>query len=195
MPPPQEIQNFLYWFKVNLWHPLLDASWIILLLGLLRWFKEGRLGARMLGAAAWAALPGLLILLYSNMKAFPWFGLALGTAAWLYPLRPLLRGMTREEWFPMALFMVALNALGLVILLPMSVCLAGRWREAFMAAQIGGGLWMLRNGALGIRELSGLRLSRAFLAVLFSLFHLVGLSFLLHFLGAPPAILKAVFYG
>ena len=195
MPPPQEIQNFFYWFKVNLWHPLLDAAWIILLLGLLRWFKEGRLGARMLGAAAWAALPGLLILLYYKLKVFPWFTLALGTAAWLYPLRPLLRGMTREEWFPMALFMVALNALGLVILLPMSVCLAGRWREAFMAAQIGGGLWMLRNGALGIRELSGLRLSRAFLAVLFSLFHLVGLSFLLHFLGAPATVLKAVFYG
>lgn len=195
MPPPMELQDFHYWFKVNLWHPLLDGSWIVLLMGLLRWFKEGKLFPRMLGATAWAAIPGLLIMLYVEYKAFPWLVLALGGAAWLFPLRPLLKDVPREEWLPLAVFMLALNAVGLFLLLPMAVGLALRWKEGYLAVQIGGGLWILRNGALGLRELAGLRLSRAFLSILFSLFYLVGLTFLLHSLGAPKEILKAVFYG
>ena len=92
--------------------------------------------------------------------------------------------------------MLGLNAVGIVLLVPMTVAVFMDAPEVFTITQAIGGPWILGWGTVGLRELTGLRLPRAFMAMLFSMFLQIALAFTLHLLGiVPKEILKALFYA
>lgn len=193
---PREAQTLLFWTKVMLWQPPLEAGWIAFLLGLVAWFRSGSLPLRMAGGVAWTAAPFLLMISYAQFKVFSKPGLALGSALWLGLFVPLWRKLSQSEWRPIAAFMLGLNAIGLAILAPMIGAAIADSPGAFKFVQAAGGLWILGAGTAGLRRLTGLRLPRAFMAVLFSMFFQIALAFTLHLLGiVPKDILKALLYA
>jgi hypothetical protein len=102
----------------------------------------------------------------------------------------------RGDWKPLAAFMLALNAVGLIMLGPMELAVFADSEQLFKFAQIAGGLWILGAGTLGLRALTGMRLPRCFMAVLLSMFMQIAFAFSLHMLGlVPKDILKALLYA
>ena len=195
-PLPAEVQDLFFWFKVTLWQPPLEAAWIVFLIGLIQWFEKGSWPVRFMTAVLWTATPFILIAAYAQKGGLPKTGLAAGFAAWLALFYPLIRKAPRKRWMPMISYMMGLNVIGIVLLLPMAIAVALDAPMLFNASQAAGGIWILIVGTLGLRELTGLRLSRAFMAVLLSMFFQIALAFNLHLLGlVPKEILKALFYA
>lgn len=193
---PRDEQGLLFWFKVTLWQPPLEAAWILFLLGLTQWLRSGVLGLKLLSGVLWTAVPLALIAAYTQTHGLSKPLFALGEAASFALFVPLLAGFPKEELFPVASFMIGLNVLGLIMLAPMIAAVPLASPSLFNAAQLAGGLWMLGAGTLGLRRLTGMRLPRAFMAVLLSMFFQISLAFALHFLGlVPKEILKALLYA
>jgi hypothetical protein len=191
---PPESQGLAFWLRVMLWQPPLEAAWIVFLIGMMRWFREGSLPVKLAAAAAWTASPFVLMALHAA-GSLPKTALAAGAIAWMGLYYPLLRGSRRQEWLPCASFMLGLNAIGVVLLIPMTLMVLMKASSAFMTTQAIGGLWMLAAATLGLRELSGQRLPRAFMAVLLSMFFQIAFALTLHLLGIiPKDILKALLY-
>lgn len=194
-PLPAEVQDLFFWFKVTLWQPPLEAGWILFLLGLVRWFERGSWPVRFMSAVLWTAFPFILIVYYAQ-NALPKAGLAAGFAAWLSLFYPLVRGAPRALWRPLIAYMLGLNVIGVLLLAPMTLAVLLDAPMLFTASQAAGGFWILIVGTLGLRELTGLRLPRAFMSVLLSMFFQIALAFTLHLLGlVPKEILKALFYA
>jgi hypothetical protein len=192
---PTEPQDLLFWLKVSIWQPPLELAWIAFLLGFSRFFREGTWGLRMAVGVLWTAAPFIAIISYKN-GGIPKAGLALAVACWLGAFAPFLRKAAKAEWLSLGAFMLALNAIGIVLLVPMWAAVVVDKPELFTATQAVGGLWILGWGTVGLRELTGLRLPRAFMAMLFSMFLQIALAFSLHMLDlVPKDILKALFYA
>lgn len=186
-----------FWFKVLLFQPPLEAAWIVCLMGLVSWLRGGGLPVRLAVAVGWTASPFILMAAYSSsslgMGKLLFAALSLLWAAAFYPM---LRGLTRQDWLPLVSFMLGLNVIGLALLVPMTGAVLLRSTGVFTTVQALGGLWMLGVGTLGLRRLTGLRLPRAFMAVLFSMFFQIAVAFTLHLLGVvPKEILKALLYA
>jgi|GEM_PF-1626273 len=226
---PREAQNLLFWFKVMLWQPPLEAAWMAFLLGLVVWFGQGSLPLRLTSGVAWAAAPFILMAVYSAVGAdanqaiaelakgaagaaradaearviagarsvtIAKWALGLGAIAWIGLFVPLWRRLTRAEVLPVVIFMLGVNVVGVVMLAPMVLATLWRSSNLFMATQVVGGFWILGWGTLGLRKLTGLRLPRAFMAVLLSMFFQIAVAFTLHLLGlVPKDILKALLYA
>ena len=226
---PREAQNLMFWFKVMLWQPPLEAAWMAFLLGLVVWFRQGSLPVRLTSAVAWAATPFILMGVYAAVGTdanraivelakgaagaaraeaearvlagaravtIAKWALGLGGVAWLGLFVPLWRRLTRAEVLPVVVFMLGVNAVGVVMLAPMVLATVLRSSGFFMAAQAVAGFWILGCGTLGLRKLTGLRLPRAFMAVLLSMFFQIAVAFTLHLLGlVPKDILKALLYA
>lgn len=189
---PRETQNLWFWLKVMLWQPPLELLWIALLLALVEWFRAGKMFFRLLGAVLATAVPFVLLVLYKwasiNKPVF-----ALLSLAWAAILGFWAARVPEKDWRPVTALMLALNAIGLLMLAPMVLAAVIDAPQLFQAAQIGGGLWVLLCGTLALRALTGLRLPRCFMAVLLSMFMQIGVAFTLHMLGlVPPNILKAL---
>lgn len=194
-PFPREIQDFFFWLKVTFWQPPLEAGWIIFLMGLTQWFKQGSWPTRFILGVAWAALPFISIVAYTQ-SAMPRIIFAAGFFVWAGLFYPAVRSVSRKEWLGLASFMLGLNAIGIVLLIPMSLAVLIDQPAFFTFSQAAGGLWILGVGTLGLRALTGLRLPRAFMAVLLSMFFQIALAFYLHLSGiVPKEILKALFYA
>ncbi|MBI5239524.1 MAG: hypothetical protein HY926_03565 [Elusimicrobia bacterium] len=224
-PYPREAQTLMFWFKVMLWQPPLEAAWIAFLLGLVVWFRRGSLPVRLTSAVAWTAVPFILMAVYAaagkpgagcshlDMAAIPpacyeplaraareirlakW-AMLLGAAVWIGLFVPLWRRLARTEVVPAITFMLGVNAVGVAMLAPMILATSLRSKGFFMASQAAGGFWILGCATLGLRQLTGLRLPRAFMAVLLSMFFQIALAFTLHLLGlVPKDILKALLYA
>ena len=191
---PREMRDLGYWLKAELWQPLLEAGWIVFLLGLLRYFRRGSWPVRLASAVLWTAVPFIVLAAYAQARAFPKPALAAATAAWMALFIPLLKEAGREDWCPIVNFSLGANAIAFPLLAALGIATAAGRAEAFKALQILGGLWLLGAMTLGARELSGLRLPRAFMAVVLSAFMQFALAFSLHFLGAE-GVLKALLYG
>ncbi len=193
---PREIQDLGFWFKVMLWQPPLEAVWIVCLGALVVWFKDGWLPLRLCLGVAWAASPFILMVLYAN-NGLSKPALGAGSLVWASLFYPLARRQPLPDWRALAAFMLGVNAIGVALLLPMTAATLLGLPEVFKAAQAAGALWLLGAGTLGLRELSGLRLPRAFMAMLLSLFFQIAAAFSLHLLGVVPKdILKAMMlYG
>ncbi len=193
---PHDTQNLFFWAKVMAWQPPLEAAWILLLAGWVVFFRSGKLGLRMILGVAWTAAPIVLIVLYAQKQGLPKPAFAAGTALAFGAFYPFLARLPREHWRPLVTFMLGLNALGLIMLAPMIVSVFAGSPGLFQFSQIAGGLWLLAAGTIGLRELTGLRLPRAFLCVLFAMFLQIAFAFALFFLGAvPKEILKALLYS
>lgn len=199
---PREAQGFAFWIKVMLWQPPLELAWVAFLIGLVQWFRDGKLFPRILGAAVAAAIPFVLLVLY-RMSGLPWAAYFALSAAWFAGMAWLARRAPREDWAPVAALMLALNIVGLAMLAPMALAVALDSTALFQGAQIAGGLWVLGCATLGLRALTrhdrpegGLRLPRCFMAVLLSMFMQIAFAFTLHMLGlVPKDILKALLYA
>ena len=201
-PFPRETLNLFFWFRVILWQPPLELAWIVFLMGLVRWFKEGSLPVRLAAGVAWAASPFILLVAYLQQEPamlLPSISkpvLAAASLAWIGLFYPLLKKTPRGDWRPLISFMLGINVIGLALLIPMTAAVLMDAPELFKAAQIAGGLWILGASMLGLRVLSGLRLPRAFMAVLLSMLFQAALALTFFGLGAvPKEILKALFYG
>lgn len=192
---PRETQGLTFWLKVMCFQPLLEAAWVVFLLGMARWFGEGRLAFRLIVGTFWTAAPFILLVLYHGSQMPKW-AFAAGAALWLASYALVIK---REDAGPLRellSFMLALNAVGIALLVPMTLLTAMRSKELFMLTQGLGGIWLLGAGALGVRQLTGLRMSRAFLAMLLSMFMQIAFTFTLHMLGiVPKEILKALVYA
>jgi hypothetical protein len=193
-PVPYEMQDLAYWFKAESWQPVLEAGWVVFLLAYLSLFSRGTFPLRLMCAIALTAAPGALLASYVQIKTFAYWGLAAGFAAWLAPFWWLTRRAGRGQWWPLINFSLGVNIIGLPIAFLLAICVLADQPQAFQGVQIFGGLWLLGAMTVGVRELSGLRLPRAFMAVLLSAFAQFALAFCLHFLGAQ-GVLKALFYG
>ena len=192
-PFPSEMQGLWFWFRVMLWQPPLELAWMAFLLGLVEWFRQGKLGVRMVVGVAWTAFPFILMAAYRDA---PKAAFAAGSAVWIGLFIPLWKRAATSDWKPLVVLMLALNAIGIALLAPMALAVAIDQPGFFTFSQAVGGLWMLVAGALALRKLSGLRLPRAFMAVLFSMFLQIAFAFTLHLLGlVPKEILKALLYA
>ncbi len=187
-----------FWFKVMLWQPPLEAAWLAGLLGLAVWFRQGSLPVRLALAVVWTAAPlGLSVYAVAgtNTDIAHW---ALGLEALALVLFvPLWRQLKRSEALPVAIFMLSVNIIGIVMLAPMVLATLLRSSNLFTATQVVGGFWILGWGTMGLRQLTGLRLPRAFMAVLLSMFFQIYVALALNLLGLlSKTILKAlVFYA
>ncbi len=193
-PVPFEMQDLSYWLKAEFWQPVLEAGWVVFLLGFMSFFAAGSWPVRLASAVALTAAPGALIAAYVQYNAFPYWGFAAGAALWLLPFYFLTARAGKSQWWPLINFSMGVNAIGLPIAALLAIAVALNQADLFKGVQIAGGLWLLGAMIIGVRELSGLRLPRAFMAVLLSAFAQFALAFCLHFLGAK-GVLKALFYG
>lgn len=192
---PRETQNLAFWLKVMVWQPPLEAAWIVFLTALVEWFRRGRLALRLMGATLATALPFVLIILYYQ-SVLSWGVFAAAAVCWLAALTPLLRRAPAEQWRAVTSFMLALNVIGLTLLVPMKLAISLDSSPLYTGSQIAGGLWILLTGTLGLRALTGLRLPRCFMSVLLSMFLQIAFALTLHFLGVvPKEILKALLYA
>lgn len=192
---PREAQGLLFWLKVMGFQPLLEAAWVVFLLGMARWFAAGRLAPRLLTGVLWTAAPFILLVVY-HQNAMPKALFAAGGALWLASYGLVIKREDLGALRELLSFMLALNAIGIALLVPMTLLTAARSRELFMLTQGLGGFWLLGAGALGLRKLTGLRMSRAFLSMLLSMFMQIAFTFLLYMLGiVPKEILKALLYA
>ncbi|MHB2025726.1 MAG: hypothetical protein ACYCPQ_03665 [Elusimicrobiota bacterium] len=195
-PFPVEPMGLWFWTKVMLWQPPLELAWIIFLLGLSSWLREGSFIFKLACGAAWTAAPFILIVLYAQNPQFSTWTFDLLLAAWVIPFYPLARKIASADWRPTLAFMLGTNVIGLAILLPMIISVIIDSKNFFYASQIIGGFWILIVSALGLKEILSLRLPRAFMAVLLSLFLQMALAFALHMAGLVPAqMLKALLYA
>jgi len=201
-PLLREPLGLFFWFKVVLWQPPLELAWIVFLMGLVAWFREGSLPVRLAAGVAWAASPFLLIVAYLQQEpSLLWPSIsrplfAAGSLVWLALFYPLLKKTPKPDWRPLISFMLGINIIGIVLLIPMAAAVFMDSPDMFKAAQIAGGLWILGASMLGLRVLTGLRLPRAFMAVLLSMLFQAALALTLFALGlVPKEILKALFYG
>lgn len=196
-PLPRETQNLAFWLKVMLWQPPLEVAWIASVVGLIEWLRKGSLGPRMVAGVAWAAGSVFLIVAYAQKNggiSKPAF--AAGVAIVFGLFVPLLRRTEPAERLRLASFLLGMNAIGLLMLAGMAAATLAGSPSLFQGAQIAGGLWMMGAAALGVRELSGLRMPRAFMAVFLSLVFQITIAVSLHLLGVVPKdILKALLYA
>lgn len=197
-PFPRESLDLFYWFKVMmLWQPLFQAASIVLLMGFVVWFKEGSLPVRLALGVAWTAFALIInIVAYAQKGGIPKPVFAAASAACFALFFPLLRKAPPQDWKPVFSFMLGVNAIGLFFLVPLGAAVFAGAPEAFKYLQAADGLWLLGAGTLGLRALTGLRLPRAFMALLLAMFFQIALGFTLYLLGVPGSVLKAVFlYG
>ncbi|MBI5629564.1 MAG: hypothetical protein HY921_01630 [Elusimicrobia bacterium] len=192
---PAASHDLLFWLKVMLWQPPLEAAWIAFLIGFIAWFKNGSWPLRFSCAVLWTGAVFWLTIAYGQ-GAIGKSAYAAASLACLSPFAFLLRKLNAAEAKSLAAFLLGLNAIGIVLLLPMEGAVGLDWPNLFKAAQILGGLWILAAGTTGVKTLSGLRLPRAFMAVLLSLFFQMSLAITLYLSGAvPKEILKALLYA
>lgn len=192
---PREAQGLLFWLKVMLWQPPLEAALIVFVVALVEWLREGKLFFKMLGGLLFTALPFVLLLAY-KYGGLSWGGYAALAAGWLGLVGWRARLVPAQSWRPAAALMLALNAVPLLSVAPMALATGLGSEGLFKGAQIVAGLWMLGAAALGLRALTGARLPRCFMAVLFSMFMQIAFAFTLHMLGlVPKDILKALLYA
>ncbi len=193
---PMGPQGILFWLGVMLWQPLLMAALIAFCAVLLRWLRDGWLPLKVASSFFWCAIPLILTIFYVK-NAIPKSVFAVLMILWGVPGVCVGRGVPFREWRLLATFLLALNVLQLVVLLPEAVVTALRWEAGYKGVVGLAGLWMLLGGALGLKALPPQRpLPRALLPLLFALvlqIEVVVAAFMLGWL--PVETLKALLYG
>ncbi len=184
-----------FWIRAAFWQLPMEAAWIAGLMGLVRFFSAGRMGARLLGSVLWAGAAVAIVALFKEgvIGKVPFL---LGSAAWMALFAPFLRLPTREDWSSLISFMMGINAIGLLMVPVLAMTVHQRSFHSYTTVQALMGLWVLGAGTLGLRELSALRLPRAFMCMFFSLVFQAVFCFTLYFAGLfPHEVMTALFYG
>ncbi|MBI5625163.1 MAG: hypothetical protein HY924_15405 [Elusimicrobia bacterium] len=178
------------------WNLPMEAVWIVFLMGLIRFFRSGSLTVRMMLGVAWAAASLILVVVYLQVQGIGKGAFLAGVAVWLGLFYPFLRGVQAADWLRLTGFMLALNAVFIALAAPLTVSAVLRKEGAFIASQVVMGLWLLWAGATGLRESMGLRLPRAFMALLLSVVFQAALTLSLYAAGlVSREILMVMLFG
>lgn len=194
---PLTARGPLFWLKAALWQLPVELLLVFLLLGLLEWMREGSLPFKLVCAVGWTLASFVLVVAYAQKMGLSKAALAFGGLVSFAPFALLARRVKKEDARAVLSFLLGVNAVGLPMLAGMALATAAGLPVLFKGAQIAGGFWMIGASAVGLRELSGLRMARAFMAFLLSLFLQILFVLVLYFLGlVPDDILRgALLYG
>lgn len=193
-PIPQQARGMIFWAKVAAWGPVLAALNIALTGLALRWMRDGWLPLKTAAATLWCCLPLLLTVAYTRSTiSKPLFAALF--LAWTLPGAFFARRIPAEDWRRVAAFLLGLNAVGLVLLIPQAAASALRSDALYKASLALTVAWLLASGGTGLKRLADTSLPRAILAFLFANLALnvaLAAAFLLGWL--PMEVLKVLIY-
>ncbi|MDE2509819.1 MAG: hypothetical protein KGL74_01735 [Elusimicrobia bacterium] len=183
-----------FWLRVACWEPLLAALNIALTAMVLEWMREGWLPLKTAVATLWSAVPLILTYAYTRTGMSR---LVFGTLIilWSLPGLYVARRVPGGEWRKVTAFLLGLNAIGLVLLVPeiaAAVLRSDHLYKATLFASVG---WLLACGGIGLSRLCRTSTARAVLAFLFAnlvLNLVIAAAFLLHWV--PMEVLKVLVY-
>jgi hypothetical protein len=192
--PPSAFLGAGLWLKVALWEPVLAVLTIASTGLVLGWMRDGWLPVKTATATLWSAVPLILTIAYvrTGMGRLP-FGAAM--IAWMVPGALVARRVDRAEWRRVAAFLLGLNAVALVGLVPEAAAILLRSVLLYKAAMGLSVVWLLASAGYGLRRLCGMSLARALLAFVFANLALnvaIAAAYLLHWL--PMEVLKVLVY-
>lgn len=198
LPFPREELTLFFWFKAMLVQIPFELALIAFTIGFVEWLRAGSFGFKLVTSVGWTAFALIVNIVayvdHATASAKPLF--AVGALAAFAPFYALLRKVRPEEWKPVSAFLLAINAIGIVLFVPMALCTAAEAAQAYKIVQVAGLLWLLGASTLGLRAATGLKLKSAFMAMLFGMCFQIALAFTLHLLGVPGNWLKAaMLYG
>lgn len=191
---PARAEGLRFWLRVALWEPVLAAMNLALTGLVLEWMRSGWLALRTAVATLWSAVPLILTIAYTR-SGLPRAAFGAGILVWAVPGALVARRIGAGEWRRLAAFLLGLNAISLLLLLP-EVAAAVLRSDFLYKATLGVSVvWLLACGGLGLRRLCRASLARAVLAFLFAnlvLNVVIAAAYLLHWL--PMEVLKVLVY-
>jgi hypothetical protein len=192
--PHAQPEGLGFWLRVSLWEPVLAAMNIALTALVLDWMREGWLPLRTAVATLWSAVPLILTVAYTKYGA-PRAAFGAGMIVWAVPGAWVARRLSPADWRRTTAFLLGLNAVGIVLLLPQAAATVLRSDLLYKASLFGSVIWLLICGGLGLAKLFKTSVARAVLAFLFAnlvLNLVIAAAFLLHWL--PMEVLKVLVY-
>lgn len=161
------VQDLAFWSKVAVWEPVLAALNIALTTLVLNWMREGWLPLKTAAATLWSAFPLILtISLTRSAIGKPLFSVLL--LLWAAPGALVARRIPRAQWRRVTAFLLGINAVAVVLLLPQAAAAALRSEVLYKASLVLTAVWLLACGGVGLRSLTKISLPRAVLAFLFA---------------------------
>jgi hypothetical protein len=193
-PVPAHAEGFGFWLRVALWEPVLAVMNVALTALVLEWMREGWLPVRTAVATLWSAVPLLLTVGYTKYD-LPRAAFGALLIVWAVPGVLVARRVPTGEWRKVAAFLLGLNAVGLVLLIPEIAATALRSDLLYKASLFASVAWLLVCGGVGLSRLCRISAARAVLAFLFAnlvLNLVIAAAYLLHWL--PLEVLKVLVY-
>lgn len=193
-PHPVHAAGLGFWLRVSLWEPVLAAMNIALTALVLDWMREGWLPLRTAVATFWSAMPLILTIAYVK-SGLPRAAFGALMLVWAAPGAFVARRLRPADWRRTASFLLGLNAVGLVLLVPQVAAAALRSDLLYKATLFGSVAWLLVCGGVGLAKLFKTSVARAVLAFLFAnlvLNLVIAAAYLLHWL--PMEVLKVLVY-
>jgi hypothetical protein len=193
-PAPAHAEGLGFWLRVAMWEPVLAAMNIALTALVLDWMREGWLPLRTAVATLWSAVPLILTLAYVK-SGMPRAAFGALMIVWALPGAYVARRVPAGEWRKVAAFLLGLNAIGLVLLIPEIAAAVLRSDLLYKGALFASVAWLLVCGGAGLSRLCRTSMARAVLAFLFAnlvLNLVIAAAYLLHWL--PMEVLKVLVY-
>jgi len=161
------VQDLAFWSKVAVWEPVLAALNIALTTLVLHWMREGWLPLKTAAATLWSAFPLILtISLTRSAIGKPLFSLLF--LLWAVPGALVARRIPRAQWRHVTSFLLGINAVAIVLLLPQAAAAVLRSEVLYKASLVLTVVWLLACGGVGLKSLTKTSLPRAVLAFLFA---------------------------
>ena len=190
--PPDDPRGILFWTKVQLWTPALDAVLVATTAWFAQLLKGDRLPRRLLAAVLCGAAPVLLLIVYAQSR-IPGWAFACGWLLFAALAAPGFRRVPAQTWAPLAAVLLGVNALSLTLVPLFTAAVLARWAVGYHALEMGLLLWTLGISTYGAGRLLGLPAARAFCAVFLGLLAQIVFVFSMHTLGLlPNDVLKAL---
>ena len=193
-PVPTHVYGFTFWLRVAFWEPVLAVMNVALAALVLDWMREGWLPLRTAVATFWSAVPLILTIAYTK-AGLPRAAFGALMIVWALPGAWVARRVPAADWRKAAAFLLGLNAVGLVVLIPEIAATAFRSDLAYKASLFLSVAWLLVSGGVGLARLFRTSVARAVLAFLFAnlvLNLVIAAAYLLHWL--PLEVLKVLVY-
>jgi hypothetical protein len=187
-------EGLAFWTRVAFWEPVLAAMNVALTAVVLNWMRDGWLPIKTAVATLWSAVPLVLTLAYTK-SGLPRVAFGALMIAWALPGVYVARRVTNKEWREVTAFLLGLNAIGLVLLIPEIVSTVLRSDMLYKASLFASVAWLLACGGIGLARLCKTSTARAVMAFLFAnlvLNLVIAACYLLHWL--PMEVLKVLVY-
>ena len=193
-PVSAHAEGLGFWIRVSVWEPVLAALNIALTALVLSWMREGWLPLRTAVATLWSAVPLILTIAYTK-SGLPRAAFGALMIVWALPGAYVARRVPAHEWRKVATFLLGLNMIGLVLLVPEIIAALLRSDVLYKGTLFVSVGWLLVCGGTGLGRLCRTSTARAVLAFLFAnlvLNLVIAAAYLLHWL--PMEVLKVLVY-